>query len=156
MECFINNPTIRISMDREELLSILAPDLRKYIDRVEEMYNAPFARMMGIELASVTADEVICTMELKQEHMNSHGIGHGAAVYSLIDHAFAFATNIEKDATGINCDIRYHRPAKGKLTAKTRAVNRSRSLDLFEVTVFNLEGKLVASATCTSFVVKRD
>lgn len=143
-------------MDREEILSILAPEVKQHIDRVEEMYNAPFARMMGIELVSVSKDEVVCTMELKPEHMNSHGIGHGAAVYSLIDHAFAFATNIEKDATGINCDIRYHRPAKGKLTARTRAVNRSRSLDIFEINVYNEEGKLVASSTCTSFVIKRD
>lgn len=143
-------------MDREEILSILAPEVKQHIDRVEEMYNAPFARMMGIELVSVSKDEVVCTMELKPEHMNSHGIGHGAAVYSLIDHAFAFATNIEKDATGINCDIRYHRPAKGKLTARTRAVNRSRSLEVFEINVYNEEGKLVASSTCTSFVIKRD
>lgn len=143
-------------MDREELLSILAPELRQYVDRVEEMYNAPFARMMGIELVSVSADEVVCTMDLETKHMNSHGIGHGAAVYSLIDHCFAFATNIEKDATGINCDIRYHRPAKGRLTARTRVVNRSRSLDTIEVNAYNEEGKLVASATCTSFIVKRD
>lgn len=143
-------------MDREEILSILAPEVKQYIDRIEDMYNAPFARMMGIELVSVSLDEVVCTMELKPEYMNSHGIGHGAAVYSLIDHAFAFATNIDKDATGINCDIRYHRPAKGRLTAKTRMVNRSRSLDVFEINVYNEEGKLVASSTCTSFVIKRN
>ena len=143
-------------MDREEILSILAPEVKQYIDRIEDMYNAPFARMMGIELVSVSLDEVVCTMELKPEHMNSHGIGHGAAVYSLIDHAFAFATNIDKDATGMNCDIRYHRPAKGRLTAKTRMVNRSRSLDVFEINVYNEEGKLVASSTCTSFVIKRN
>ena len=152
----INDVHVLDIMDREELLSVLAPEVRDRIDRVEEMYNAPFARMMGIEPVSIKKDEVVCTMELKPEHLNSHGIGHGAAVYALVDHAFAFATNIDKDATGVNCDIRYHRPAKGRLTARTRIVNGSRSLDVIEVNVYGEEGKLVASSTCTSFVLKRD
>ena len=45
----INDVHILDIMDREELLSVLAPEVRDRIDRVEEMYNAPFARMMGIE-----------------------------------------------------------------------------------------------------------
>ena len=39
-------------MDREELLSKMSDDVKEYVDNVMDMYNAPFARQMGIEIVS--------------------------------------------------------------------------------------------------------
>ncbi len=143
-------------MDADGLRSRMSPDTVQYLDRVMDIYGAPFARWMGIEVVSVSADRVVCSLELKPEHMNSMGRGHGAAVYGLIDHTFAIMTNMVHDATGQNTDVSYYRPAQGRITATAVPVNRSRSLEVYDVRVTSAEGKLVASAVCTSFVLRGD
>ena len=133
------------------------PSLAEYIPRIEEMYNAPFVRYLGIELVSMTADEVRTRLELRPELLNSHGIGHGGTVYTLADHTFAFASNITKDATGQTSTINYYRPAIGKyIEAVSRRINSSKSFETFEVCVYSDAGKLVASGMFTAFNVRRD
>ena len=43
-------------MDIEELRSRMSPDVQCYAERIMDMYNAPFARFLGIDIVSVTAD----------------------------------------------------------------------------------------------------
>ncbi len=124
-------------------------------ERVMTMYRAPFARMLGIELVSVGKEGATCTMELLPEHLNSMGRGHGAAVYALVDHAFAFASNAYADGTGQSTEVKFYRPALGKLTAVASPVNKSRSLEVYDVRVTSEEGKLVASAVCTAFMLRK-
>jgi acyl-CoA thioesterase len=112
-------------MDRVELLERLSDEAKVHIDRVWDMYNAPFARQMGIEVEYIGFDRVVCTMDLREEHMNSMGRGHGGAVFSLMDHTFAFATNIDDDCTGIETSISYYRPAMGRLKATATPLNIS-------------------------------
>ncbi len=124
-------------------------------ERVMTMYRAPFARMLGIELVSVGKEGATCTMELLPEHLNSMGRGHGAAVYALMDHAFAFASNAYADGTGQSTEVKFYRPAQGRLTAVASPVNKSRSLEVYDVRVMSEEGKLVASAVCTAFMLRK-
>ncbi len=124
-------------------------------ERVMTMYRAPFARMLGIELVSVGKEGATCTMELLPEHLNSMGRGHGAAVYALVDHAFAFASNAYADGTGQSTEVKFYRPAQGKLTAVASPVNKSRSLEVYDVRVTSEEGKLIASAVCTAFMLRK-
>ena len=141
-------------MDREELLSKMSDDVKEYVDNVMDMYNAPFAREMGIEIVSVSNDEVVCEMELRPEQMNSMGRGHGGAIFALVDHTFAIHCNIMHPCTGQNTTINFYRPAQGRLRAVSHPINRSRSLEVYEVRVLSEEGKLVASAVNTAFVLK--
>ncbi len=144
----------RTCMDIEDIRSrITDPEIDP--QRVLDMYNAPFARAMGIELVSIGKEGATCTMELLPSHLNSMGRGHGAAVYSLIDHAFAFASNAYADGTGLSTEVKFHRPALGRLTATAKTVNRSRSLEVFDVRVTSEEGKLIASAVCTAFMLRK-
>lgn len=137
--------------------AIIDPSLSEYMDRIEEMYNAPFVREIGIELVSMDDKEVRTRLELRPELMNSHGIGHGGVVYALADHTFAFATNIRQDATGQSANISYFRPATGKyLEAVSSLINESKSLAIFRVDVFNDAGKLIASGMFTAFKIRRE
>ncbi|MBR2255565.1 MAG: PaaI family thioesterase, partial [Candidatus Methanomethylophilaceae archaeon] len=72
-------------MERETLLGLMSDDTKQYADRVMEMYTAPFARFMGIEIESISRDSVTCSMYVKDEMMNSMGRGHGGVVYTLMD-----------------------------------------------------------------------
>lgn len=141
-------------MDKDELVSKMSEDTVQYADAVMDMYNAPFARMMGIEIVSIAKDEVVCEMELRPDLMNSMGRGHGGSVYGLVDHTFAIMCNMVHPCTGQNTNITFYRPALGKLRAVARPINRSKSLEVYEVRVFSEEGKLIASAMNTAFVLK--
>ena len=137
--------------------AVIDPSLSEYMDRIEEMYYAPFVREIGIELVSMDQEHVRTRIELRPELLNSHGIGHGGVVYALADHTFAFATNIRQDATGQSANISYFRPATGRyLEAVSTLINESKSLAIFKVDVLNDAGKLVASGMFTAFKTRRD
>ena len=141
-------------MNADELRSRMDDDIVQYSDNVLDMYNAPFARMMGIEIVSLSEDEAVCEMELRPDQMNSMGRGHGGSIFALVDHTFAIACNMVHPCTGQNSHVSYYRPASGKLRAVCVPINRSRSLEVYDVRAYSEEGKLVASAVCTSFVLK--
>ena len=143
-------------MNIDELRSMMSPDVREYAERIMEMYEAPFARFVGLEISEITRDRVVCYLDLRPELMNSMGRGHGGAVYTLIDHTFAIAANLVHDSTGQNTNVSFYRPAQGRLTAVAVPINRSRSLEVYDVRVTNDEGKLIASSVCTAFVLRRD
>lgn len=142
-------------MDIDGLKSVVDEKCTEHLDRIWSMYNAPFARFMGIEPVMIGPEETVCRMELRDEFYNSMDRGHGAAIYALIDHTFAFATNIVRDCTGIETNVSYLRPAKGTLTAKATPINRSRSFEHYSVEVRDESDNLIASATCISYVISR-
>ena len=143
-------------MNIDELRSMMSPDVREYAERIMEMYEAPFARFVGLEISEISRDRVVCYLDLRPELMNSMGRGHGGAVYVLIDHTFAIAANLVHDSTGQNTNVSFYRPAQGRLTAVAVPINRSRSLEVYDVRVTNDEGKLIASSVCTAFILRRD
>jgi acyl-CoA thioesterase len=140
-------------MDREQLLPRMSEDTKQYADRVLEVFDAPFAREMGVEIESVKADEVVCTMKLKPFMINSMGRAHGGVLYALMDHTFAIISNMTRDATGQSMEVKYYRPGTTDLRCVAVPINTSRSLGIYDVRVYSTEGKLLASSTCTAFVL---
>ncbi len=142
-------------MDREELLPLMSEDTKQYADRVIDVFNAPFAREMGIEIESIEKEQVDCRMSLKPFMINSMGRGHGAAIYPLMDPTFAIAANMPCDGAGQSMEVKYYRPATGNMRCIARPINISRSLKIFDVRTYSEEGKLLASSTCTAFIIKK-
>ncbi|MFA6680071.1 MAG: hotdog fold thioesterase, partial [Candidatus Methanomethylophilaceae archaeon] len=87
-------------MEDADFLAVMSPDLYCYLNRVKELYNAPYARANGIEIVSLKNDEARLTMEIRPQDLNSFGFCHGGVTYGLTDHTFAFASNIREDAVG--------------------------------------------------------
>lgn len=143
-------------MDKEDILSRMSEDVRCHIDNIMPMYEAPFARYIGLEIDSISSDRVECSLVLNPELMNSMGRGHGGAIYSLMDHTFAIACNMVHPCTGQSSTISFYRPAEGRIRAVCVPVNRSRSLEIYDVRAYAENGKLLASGTFTSFVLRRD
>lgn len=134
----------------------MSDDTKQYVDRVLEVFDAPFARQMNIQIESVSYDEVVCTMGVEPFMINSMGRLHGGAIYSLMDHTFAIISNMTRDGTGQSMEVKYYRPADSDLRCVARPINLSRSLGIYDVRVYSKEGKLVASSICTGFVIKSD
>ena len=99
-------------MDREDILAVSSDETKPYIDRIVEVYNAPFARELGIEPDLLEKDHVRLHLDVVPEHINSRGFVHGAVIYGLMDHSLAFAANMEEEAVGQCSNIIYHRPVK--------------------------------------------
>ena len=142
-------------MEKEDLLARMSEDTKQYADRIMDLYKAPFARHMGIEIESVSMDETVCTMDIQDFMINSMGRVHGGVIYALMDHTFAIISNMTQDGTGQSMEVKYYRPANSKLRCVAKPLNISRSLAVYEVKAYSEEGKLIASANCTAFILKK-
>jgi len=142
-------------MELDELLPLMSEDTKQYADRVLEVYSAPFAEHMGLKIESISSEEVVCTMDVQPFMINSMGRMHGGAIYTLIDHTFAIISNMYHDGTGQSTEVKFYRPANSKLRCVARPINLSRSLGIYDIRVYSEEGKLVASSTCTGFVLRK-
>lgn len=85
----------------------------------------PFSRLLGAELLDASQDQVVFALDLRDDHLQQHGIVHGGVLSAIADIALAFAGGIAmgSDAVTSEFKINYIRPAKGNgLIAKASAV----------------------------------
>ena len=142
-------------MDREELLPLMSEDTKQYADRVLDVFSAPYAQHMGLKIEKISMDEVVCSMGIQPFMINSMGRVHGGAIYALIDHTFAIISNMLHDGTGQSTEVKFYRPASTDLKCVAKPINVSRSLGIYDVRVYSDEGKLIASSTCTGFIIRK-
>lgn len=138
-------------MEDAELLAKMSLETRVFLDRARDLYGAPFAREMGIEVDHITKDEVSLYLDIRPEHINSRGFVHGAVIYALMDHTLAFAANMEEEAVGQSTNVIFHRPMReGRLYSRSRVINVSKNLKTYGIDTYS-EGKLISSSVCTAF-----
>ncbi len=143
-------------MNIERISEHLSEDCKQFSEKILEVYNAPFARDLGIEIEKISSDEVSLYLDIQPKHINSRGFVHGGVIYTLMDHSLAFASNLCGEAVGQSSNIIYHRPVKeGRLYSKLTIINKSKSLLIYDVKV-TCNGKLIASSTLTAFRLPGD
>lgn len=124
-------------------------------EKIVIIENDQFAKLVGLELVKVELGYAEVRMAIQEKHLNGVGIVQGGAIFTLADFAFAAAANAGgKITVGINANITYSKPAKGKyLLAKARETSASRSLCNYSVDIFDEDnGVLVASFNATGFI----
>ena len=110
----------------------------------------PFADLIGLSVTQQSPGSSRCALTLRAEHLNPHGVVHGAVVFALADTGMGAAL-YPTLAPGESCatievKINYFRPAReGELVCETSVVNRGRSVANLESRVF-ASGQLIASA----------
>ena len=73
------------------------------MDNLVNEANAVFAndrfatKLCGANIESVTENEVVCSMEITEDHLNAVGTVMGGAIFTLADFTFAVASNFHKD-----------------------------------------------------------
>jgi acyl-CoA thioesterase len=111
--------------------------------RLNRIIDSEFARALGIRVTSISEQEVRLEMDLDGK-LNSIGTGHGGAVFSLADQAFALSANQgEHPQVARSASIKYLKPAKGTLTAVARKVSEDDRGSVHHVSVL-ADGVLVA------------
>lgn len=113
-------------------------DLRTIKDPYERYLaidGSEFSTFMGMRTLSVSGDEVKVEMDLDGK-LNSVGTGHGGAIFSLADQAFAIACNLgEHVQVARSASIKFIKPAKGRLIATARKVSEDERGSLYKVEV---------------------
>ena len=110
----------------------------------------PFAELIGLTVTGQQPGSSRCTLTLAADHLNPHGVVHGAVVFALADTGMGAAL-YPTLAPGESCatievKINYFRPAReGELVCETTVVNRGRSVANLEARVY-AAGRLIASA----------
>ena len=89
------------------------------------------------------------------DKMNGFGIGHGGAVFSLADEAFAIAANQgEYPQVALSASIKYHKPATGRLTAVAKKAREDERTSVYTVLVYS-GSDLVAEFEGIGFKLKK-
>ncbi len=115
-------------------------DLKKFVDRDH------FAKHLGIEMLEYSRGKAKARMEIKSHHLNSAGMLHGGAIFSLADAVFSVASNSHGTlAVAINVSISFFKAMKsGVLIAEGREVSFNPKLATYLIDVKDETGNAIA------------
>lgn len=115
------------------------------------------SRWLGMDLEHVAPGRARLALKVDAHHCNGHGICHGGFTFTLADSAFAFACNSYNQATVAQQNaITFCAPARqgDHLTAEATEVTRAGRSGVYDVTVTNQDGTLIAVMRGNSRTVK--
>ncbi|HEY5891250.1 MAG TPA: hotdog fold thioesterase [Acidimicrobiia bacterium] len=122
-------------------------------ERVEGLFAVDaYAEALGVELVSVTDDELTVALEVEDRHLNFLGGGHGGMVFSLADCAFSLASNSAGPrAVAIDTHMVFTAAARAgdKLTGVATELSRGRTLATYHVTVTRQDRRVAGIFTGT-------
>ena len=124
------------------------------VEEVREYFkNDKFATNAGMQVEEFSDDEVICSVELTDDHRNANGGIMGGAIFTLADLAFAvLVNNIHKPSVAAQVSINYLSGTKGKkLYARSSCIKTGRSTTVASVDIYDELGTKVALFTGTAF-----
>ncbi len=115
-------------------------DLKKFVDRDS------FAKHLGIEMLEYSKGRAKARMEIKSHHLNSAGMLHGGAIFSLADAVFSVASNSHGTlAVAINVSISFFKAMKsGVLIAEGREASFNPKLATYLIDIKDEAGNAVA------------
>ncbi len=106
------------------------------------------SQALGMRIVAIAPHECRVTMTVRPDMVNGVGTCHGGILFALADSAFAFACNSEGATTvAASASVDFVSVARvgDELTASARAIWRGRRAGLYDVTVVDQRGGLVAT-----------
>ena len=111
----------------------------------------------GMELIEVDEGRARIELTVEEHHCNGHGICHGGVTFMLADSCFAFACNSRNQSTVAQSNsITFTAPGRlgDRLIAKAEEVSLTGRSGIYDVTVENQDGQLVAAFRGLSRAIK--
>jgi acyl-CoA thioesterase len=105
------------------------------------------SKWLGAVIEDVGPGRATLSMTVEKHHTNGHDICHGGYIFTLADSAFAFACNSYNQVVVAQHNvITYVAPGRrgDRLTAVAREVARYGRSGIYDVTVTNQDGALIA------------
>jgi len=131
-------------------------------DEIKEFVKKDrFAGLIGAKIDSITPDEVICSIEIEEHHLNAGDKAQGGVIFTLADFTFAVACNYDglsqnqnTIAVGHSNNISFFKPPTGKkLIAKSTCIQKGRKLSVYRMTIHDDNGVNVAEMTGNAYTV---
>jgi acyl-CoA thioesterase len=117
-----------------------------------------YARLLGVELVSVSDDEIVLGLAVTAEHLNFLDVGHGGVVFSLADCAFSLGSNAAGErAVAIDTHLVLTAASRlgDRLLATVTEASRGRTLGTYRVDVNRQDGRTVGLFTGTVHITPR-
>lgn len=120
----------------------------------------PFAELLGFDVVERGEGRCRVILDVNSNHMNPHGLVHGAVLYALADTGMGGALTSLLDngeiCSTIEIKINYLRPWRsGTLRCDTRVISRGRTTAALQSDLFDGEERHLAMATGTFAIVSR-
>ena len=131
------------------------PDLAAYEARMRGL----FPELLGMRLLSVEPELLVGELDVRRELCTMPGLMHGGAIMAFADTLGALATmanlDDESGTTTIESKTNFFRGGREGSTVRgeTRPLHRGRRTQVWQTTVTDAEGKLVAQVTQTQMVL---
>jgi len=124
-------------------------DAQATAEKVRDVMLADDAasRMLGLQIIEVAPGRAVATMTVRPDMLNGFAICHGGLIATLADSAFAFACNSRNAltvASGFGIDILKSARLGDVLTATAAETSLAGRTGLYDITVTNQRGELIA------------
>lgn len=119
--------------------------------------NDDASKWLGMSLDAVGPGTAVTSMTVEKHHTNGHDICHGGYIFTLADSAFAFACNSHNQIVVAQSNtITFVAPGMlgDRLTARCRELARFGRSGIYDVTVTNQDGRVIAEFRGNSRVIK--
>jgi uncharacterized protein (TIGR00369 family) len=119
----------------------------------------PIAEMIGFDVTEMKDGRAVGVLQSGPQHANPMGTLHGGVLCDLADAAMgmAFTSTLSSDEsfTTITLNIHFLRPVwQALLKAEARVVSRGKTVGYVECEIKDQNGKLVAKADSTCYVLR--
>lgn len=113
----------------------------------------PFAELVGLEIDGHYQDACDCSLQVKPDLLNPHGVVHGAALYALADTGMggALAPGLDDGQICATVEIKfnyYKAVQAGRISCRSTVLNRGKRLANLESRLY-VDDELVATANGT-------
>lgn len=129
------------------------------LERYRARMRGLLPELLGMRLISVEPDLLVGELDVRRELCTMPGLMHGGAVMAFADTLGALATmanlDDESGTTTIESKTNFFRGGREGTTVRgeTRPLHRGRRTQVWQTTITDAEGKLVAQVTQTQMVL---
>jgi acyl-CoA thioesterase len=111
----------------------------------QDAYDA-FGKYIGVEMLGVQQGRAQARLRIQQQHLNRHGILHGAVLFALADLVLAAASNsYGPAAVAIQATISYLKAiSNGVVFAEAEELSRNAVLGCYAIRISSDAGDLLA------------
>lgn len=108
--------------------------------------NDRFAKHNGIRLVEASLGRAVVEMDVQDYHLNAANVVHGAALFTLVDFAFALACNMQGLLSlAVNITMNFVKAAsQGTLRAVCEEITDGK-LATYQATVTDAQGDIIAT-----------
>lgn len=137
-------------------------ETRATAEGINELHRGTWAEALGIDIVSASADEVRATATLEGRHRQPFGIVHGGVYLGIIETVASVGAGLHarangKGIVGLEHDTSFVRAVRGgRLDATATPITRGRRTQLWECTLRNEEGAVVATGRVRFLVLESD